>query len=229
MALRTRLDSFDLTRDVMAVAGLSPQGQAKVFQQAAREIIAGVDQRNAQALGHVPPKTVTVDQSRGASIKSAKADSTIYVEYDLVETALGFIGELLVRHSPVRSGRFQQSWMLFADGVAVEPGKVPSGAEEYAFLNAQPYSRKIERGLSPQAPEGVADAVAALAKRRWGNIANIRFSFRSFPSGAVGAWAQTGSARSMAKTIRKGNEAAHHEWLTRQPAVIVTPFSGRGR
>ncbi len=229
MALRTKLDSFDLTRDVMVAAGLTPQGQAKAFQQAAREIIASTDQRNARALGHVPPKTVTVDQSRGASIESAKADSVVFVEYELVETALGFIGDLLVRHSPVRSGRFQKSWILFADGVAVEPGKIPSGAEEYAFLNAQPYSRKIERGLSPQAPEGVADVVATLAKRRWGNIANIRFSFRSFPSGAVGAWAQTGSARAMAKTIRKGNSAAHHEWLTRQPAVIVTPFGGRGR
>lgn len=229
MAISAKLDQFDLTRDVLLAAGLTPQGQAKAFQQAAREIIASTDQRNARALGHVPPKTVTVDQSRGASIESAKADSTIYVEYELVETALGFIGELLVRHSPVRSGRFQQSWVLFADGVSVEPGKVPSGAEEYAFLSSMPYARKIERGLSPQAPEGVADAVAALARRRWGNIANIRFSFRSFPSGAIGAWAQTGSARAMAKTIRKGNEAGHHEWLTRQPAVIVTPFGGRGR
>lgn len=229
MALKTRLDQVGLTRDVLVAAGLAPAGQAKMFQQAAREIISATDQRNARALGHTPPKVISVDQSRGAAIENAKANSTIFVEYELIETALSAIGEMLVRHSPVRSGRFQSSWVLFAEGVAVEPGSIPSAADEYAFLSSMPYARKIERGLSPQAPEGVADVVAALAKRRWENIANIRFSFRSFPAGAVGAWAQTGSARAMAKTIRRGNSAGHHEWLTRQPAVVITPFGGRVR
>lgn len=229
MALKTRLEPFDLTRDVLVAAGLTPAGQAKNFQQAAREELAKGQDRNRGALGYVPPHSTTVDQSRGASIESAKADSTIVFEFQLIETALAQIGETLVRHSPVRSGRFQDSWMLFADGFAVEPGKLPNDAEEWAFINSEPYARKIERGLSPQAPEGVADAVAGLARRRWGNIANIRFSFRSFPSGAVGAWARTGSARAMAKTIRRGNSAGHHEWLTRQPAVVITPFGGRVR
>ena len=229
MGISTKLDPFDLTRDVLVAAGLTPQGQAKIFQQAAREELANGQQRNRSAIGYVPPHSTTVDQSRGASIEIAKANSTIVFEFELIETALSFIGELLIRHAPVRSGRFQRSFVLFADGVEVEPGKVPAGAEEYAFINAQPYARKIERGLSPQAPEGVMDVVAGLAKRRYGNIANIRFSFRSFPSGAVGAWARTGSARAMAKTIRRGNPASHHEWLTRQPAVIVTPFGDRRR
>lgn len=229
MALKTRLEPFDLTRDVLVASGLTAVGQAKIFQQAAREELAKGQDRNRGALGYVPPHSTTVDQSRGASIETAKADSTIVFEFQLIETALAQIGELLVRHSPVRSGRFQQSFILFADGVAVEPGTVPAAADEYVFLSSMPYARKIERGLSPQAPEGVADVVAALAKRRWGNIANIRFSFRSFPSGAVGAWAQTGSARAMAKTVRRGNSAGHHEWLTRQPAVVITPFGGGRR
>lgn len=229
MAVSAKLDPFDLSRDVLVAAGLTPAGQAKMFQQAAREELAKGQDRNRSALGYVPPHVTVVDQSRGAAVESAKADSTIVFEFQLIETALSVIGEMLVRHSPVRSGQFQSSWILFADGVAVEPGQIPSAADEYAFINSQPYARKIERGLSPQAPEGVADVVAALAKRRWGNIANIRFSFRSFPSGAVGAWAKTGSARAMAKTIRKGNAAAHHEWLTRQPAVVITPFSGGRR
>lgn len=229
MALSTKLDPFDLSRDVLIASALSPAGQVKAFQQAARDELAKGQDRNRSALGYVPPHTTTVDQARGASIETAKADSTIVFEFALIETALAFIGELLIRHAPVRSGRFQQSFVLFADGVEVDPGRVPSDADEFAFINAQPYARKIERGLSPQAPEGVMDVVAGLAKRRYGNIAQIRFGFRSFPSGAVGRWATTNSARAMAKSIRRGNPAAHHEWLTRQPAVIVSPFNGRGR
>lgn len=229
MALTTKIEPFDLTRDVLVAAGLTPAGQAKMFQRVAREELTKGQDRNRLALGYVPPHTTTVDQSRGAALESAKSDSTVVFEFELIQTALAAIGELLVRHSPVRSGRFQSSFILFADGIAVEPGKVPSDADEFAFINSQPYARKIERGLSPQAPEGVADAVAALARRRWGNNANIRFSFRAFPSGAVGAWAQTGSARALAARVRKRNPASHTDWLTRQPAVVITPFSGGRR
>lgn len=229
MALSSKLDPFDLTRDVLVAAGLTPAGQARIFQQAARDELAKGQDRNRSALGYVPPHSTTVDQSRGATIESAKADSTIVFEFQLIETALSVIGEMLVRHSPVRSGRFQDSWMLFADGVAVEPGKVPAAADEYVFLSSMPYARKIERGLSPQAPEGVADVVATLAKRRWGNIANIRFSFRAFPAGAVGRWAQRPSARHLAQRVRGGSQASHTDWLVRQPAVVITPFGGRVR
>ena len=55
-----------------------------------------------------------------------------------------------------------------------------AAAEEYVFINTQPYARKIEgtggRRMAPQAPDGVYQAVATLAQRRFGNIARITFS-----------------------------------------------------
>ena len=86
-------------------------------------------------------------------------------------------------HSPVLTGRFAKSHELFADGVDTENPNIAPPAEEYVFLNTQPYARKIERGRSPQAPDGVYQAVATLAQRRFGNIARITFSYREVRGG----------------------------------------------
>jgi hypothetical protein len=54
-------------------------------------------------------------------------------------------------------------------------------ASRYEFVSTVPYARKIERGLSPQAPDGVYQVVAVLAQKRFGNVARIRFSYRALP------------------------------------------------
>ena len=50
-----------------------------------------------------------------------------------------------------------------------------STADEYVFINTVPYARKIERGSSSQAPDGVYQAVAMLARDRFGNVARITY------------------------------------------------------
>lgn len=222
MAISSRLDPFDLSRDVLVAAGLSPAEQAKMFQAVARDELAKGQALNRAATGQVPPHVTIVDQKRGAVLESAKADSTVVFEFELIETALAAIGEMLVRHSPVRSGRFQDSWILFADGDAVVPGAVPSGAQEYAFVNSQPYARKIEKGLSPQAPDGVAEAVATLAQRRWGNIARVTFTFRSPVTGVVFGAANRAERTAMRSQPAR-RAAIRMERATRAPAVVVRP------
>lgn len=227
MAIRTRVEPIDRDVDVIISELLSPKAQSAHLARFARQELDRGQQRNRSALGYLPPHRSFVDGRPEGSLESVRPNGTILFEFELLDTALAMIGEMLVRNSPVRSGRFQASHALFADGVEVEPGKVPPNAGEYAFVNAQPYTRKIERGLSPQAPDGVYEVTAVLAARRYGNIARIRFGFRSLPAGAVGGWAQTRSARALAQRVRGGDPAKHTEWLTRQPAVIVTPGGGR--
>lgn len=223
MAVKTRIDAFDRDIALIIERDLSPKGQSAALANFANQELARGQARNRSALGFVPPHRTFVDQSEGAPVESVKPNSTVVFEFELLETALAVIGEMLVKASPVKSGRFQRSHLLFADGVEVEPGRIPPNAEEYAFLSSVPYARKLERGLSPQAPDGVWHATAVLAARRYGNIARIRFGFRSLPAGAIGAWSQTASARALAKNIRGGRESLHTEWLTRQPAIIVSP------
>lgn len=222
MAVRTRLDPIDRDIALLLDQELSPGARSRRLAEFAKDQLAIAQDQNRRALGAVPPHETFVDGAAGRSVESVKADGVIVFEFRLIQDALGAIGEMLVKASPVRTGRFQSSHILFADGVEVDPGRIPVDASEFAFVNTQPYARKIERGLSPQAPEGVFNVVAVLAARRYGNLARIRYGFRSLPAGAVGRWSLTGSARALAKRVRGGNPAGHTDWLTRQPAIIVT-------
>jgi hypothetical protein len=87
-------------------------------------------------------------------------------------------------------------------------------------VNTQPYARKIERGHSKQAPNGVYETVAHLAARRFGNMARIRFGYRSPLFGSIKEWA--GRTRLQPKGRRRTG-SSRQDWLTRQPAIIVTP------
>lgn len=222
MAVSTKIDPIDRDIDLIISRDLSPGAQSQTLARVARSELAAGQARNRAVLGHVPPHQTFVDGRRGGTLETVRPDGTIVFEFELIETALATIGEMLVMNSPVRSGRFQASHILFADGVEVEDGKIPA-ASEFVFLNSQPYARKIERGLSPQTPDGVYEVTAVLAARRFGNVARIRFGFRSFPAGSVGSWARSATARDLARRVRGGNPALHHEWLTRQPAIVVTP------
>ena len=156
-------------------------------------------------MGREPNKTVYVDGKRGAAITSVKPDGMVVAEWDLFNDVLAYIGEQLVLNSPVLTGRYQDSHVLYCDGVEHDVlSKAIPFADEYAFVNIQPYSRKIERGLSPQAPDGVYQAVAVLARRRFGNVAKISFSYRTAIGGAI-----VGG--------RKGDRSK-----LRNPAIIVT-------
>lgn len=219
----TRIQPLDADIRVLLADTLSPKAQSKAFADYARQGLTEAQNTNRRILGYLPKHRTVVDQQEGAPLESVSPNGTIVFEFELIQTMLEVIGEMLVLNSPVLTGQYQSSHALFADGSAVEPGSIPPAAEEYAFVNSQPYARKIERGQSPQAPDGVYDTVAAMAQKRYGNIARVRFSYRSLPSDAVGAWASTASARAMAKRVRGGRESLHHEWLTRQPAIIVTP------
>jgi hypothetical protein len=134
----------------------------------------------------------------------------IVYEFDLVEEVFAYIDEQLRAHSPIGKGAdkhpglYQRSHIFYADDVEADPLLPPPGVRVGTFVNAVPYSRKIEAGQSDQQPDGVYEVVAALASRRFGNIAKVAFSYRT----AVGG--------SIIKGL-VGNKSAG-----RNPAIIVT-------
>lgn len=195
----------------------------------ARQALAEAQEINRRATGRVPPHETFVDGRQGAPLDTVKPDGVIVFEFDLLNDLFEWIGDMLVRHSPVRDGDYAGSHLFFADGVAVDPGADIPAADEYVFLNAQPYARKIERGLSPQAPDGVYESVALMARRRFGNLASIKFSFRSFQGGAVMPYVPTGTAM-MRNRTKRGRftatpqpmaDARAREHTTRQPAIVI--------
>lgn len=182
--------------DLLIEEVMSPKEISARFAMAAGELIDEARDANRIALGYLPDLDVYVDGREGAALSSVRPNGTITAVFDVLEGVLEWIGRELVEMSPVLTGTFARSHVLFIDGVERDPAApLPANFEEAAFLNSQPYARKIERGQSGQAPDGIYEAIAAVAKRRFGNIAQIRYSFRSL----------TG------------------EHTARQPAIVVRP------
>lgn len=214
MSVVTKVQPID--RDLIIRLVGSPEERTAEFAAFARETLAEAEEVNRQVLGHVPPHRTIVDGREGASEDQVRPDGVIVYEFELISDALIWIGEQLELHSPVKSGRYQKSHVLFADGEEVPHGADVPPAAEYVFANVQPYSRKLEK------LDGIYEGVAAIASGRFGNQAKISFRYFSVPGGAVGAYAETASAKALAdRHSRRGNRAS--DWLTRQPAIMVQP------
>jgi hypothetical protein len=205
MPVSVRIDPIGEDIQLLVSDLLSPEAQGRQIAIAAREILADAEQTNLQAVGHIPPHDTFVDGRLGVAEEMVRpSGGTIVYEFELLDDLFAWIGDQLVIHSPVLTGKFARSFLFFADGIEIDPAApVPLDATEFAFLNSQPYARKIERGESPQAPDGVFQSVAALAQRRFGNVAKVRFEWRAIAGGAI-------------LTGRHGNRSSD-----RTPAIVI--------
>lgn len=229
MSVRVRVDPIDRDIQILLADTLSPQARSKMVADLARQQLAEAEEINRAALGRVPQHETFVDRRATEDLESVNPDhGEIVFEFDILLDLFSWIANELEKHSPVgqgpdarpgHPGLYKASHAFFADGELIEPGANVPEADRYVFVNVQPYSRKIERGLSRQAPDGVYQVVATLASRRFGNVATIRFGYEVPLGGAINAWAQT------TKLVRKGRAmkpADRAEWLRRQPAIVIT-------
>lgn len=185
MRISTKIEPISRDIRLLIDADLSPEAQSQVLAEYAAEEIAAAAETNRQVLGgEAAEKTVIVDGRVGAALETVRPDGVIVAEFHLIADVIAWIGAQLVQASPVRSGRYQNSHVMFVDGREMPLGAEIDSAREVAFVNVQPYARKIERGASAQAPEGVYMAVAELARRRFGNIARIFFDYQSVVGGS---------------------------------------------
>lgn len=206
-----------LERDVLLrfAVGMSPEEQSAALVEFAAGVIAEAEASNEAVLGRATPYETIVDGARGVPLSSVKPNGAIVAIFDLGSDVIQWIFDELRRTAPVLTGAFKESIAVYVDGAEVSgPPAIPPGAREVVFVATVPYARKIERGQSRMAKDGVFEAVSALARRRFGNIANIRFSYRS-PLGGdtrLEKWAR-------AKNRAKRGQAARDR---RQPAIIVS-------
>ncbi|HVI28864.1 hypothetical protein [Hansschlegelia sp.] len=128
------------------------------------------------------PYQQVVDGRQGAALESVDPDRgrILFLFHVASNELFVWIADMLVRHAPRLTGRYADSFRLFAGGRQIEVGEALPKADEYAFLNVQPYAGRLERGWSGQAPDGVLQAVAALAKVRYADVAQVRFTYRHF-------------------------------------------------
>jgi hypothetical protein len=186
MALSTRVTPIRQDIQPLLDELLSPRQRSLALAEFARTEIVDARVTNRQILGREPPFKVFVDGNEGAALETVRPDGVIVVDFQLVNELLLWIGTQLEANSPFETGRYKRSHALFADGqqVSWETG-VPQEAEEYVFINLVPYARKIERGFSSEAPDGVYQVVATLARRQFRDFASITFAYRTAIGGGI--------------------------------------------
>lgn len=220
MAAQVRIRPLDRSVAFRPGGALSPEWAAAQVAAHARALVAEAAAANAEALGRPATHDDFVNGVPSAPYESVRPGGAIAAVFDLGSDCLAFVYAQLQAHAPVSTGAFRTSITTYADGIAVASPAEVMAAAEVVFVSTAHYARKIERGESRKAPNGVFEAVAALAQARYGNIAKISFGIREPVGGnnALEAWAAGHSAR----------EAGHAEQRAqyfkdvRQPAVIVS-------
>jgi hypothetical protein len=123
-----------------------------------------VDER---ALGRIVDTKTFIDGALANIDTLRNLSSVVQIDYQVNEDVLQFITTELQKHSPYKTGRYQKSHILFADGVQLDDMTMAPSASEFMFVNTTPYSVKIEAGESSMAPNGVYEVVAQIAKSKF--------------------------------------------------------------
>jgi hypothetical protein len=183
MAVRTKIERID-TDIALFMEDVSPATQSEALADFAEDQLARALEGNRSAIGAEPAFDTFVDGRRDAALTDVRPDGSIVFEFHILSDVVRWVDGLLIEFSPVRTGRYQRSHVLFVDGAAVDPqGAIPDG-QEFVLMNLQPYAEDIENDLSKQAPDGVFQAAAALANEKFGQIATVEFGYRDAPANA---------------------------------------------
>lgn len=176
---RSRIQPLARDLQVIIDQDLSPDAQGRALAAFAKTTLAETQDQNRRALGRVPPHRQFVDGTEGRSLDSVKPTSRITFEFELLGDVVEFVLDLLRKLSPILTGAYRAAHVVFVDGQQVDAIADIASFEEIAIVNTAPYARRIEAGISKAAPEGVYQAAADAAAQRFGNIARVRFTFRS--------------------------------------------------
>lgn len=234
MRISGTIEAFDQVLETIISDELSPEAQARSFSIMAQVEIERAADWNQRALGMMPERETRVDGSPVSEpLGPVPISSTITSEFDLQPGVVDWIWAQVMLHAPHRAGKYRDTIKLFADGVEVSEPNPGLRAEEWVIVATVPYARKIEGAgkrppQSPMAPNGVMQVVATLAKKRFGNMAAIKFTYRTLTGTDAGvvSWA----LKATRAKVRKKNKSEkylpyNHERAlarnTRNPAIMI--------
>lgn len=206
--------------------------QFKIARQGTLEetrqvLIRMAKEAHAEVMATDPrPVTFTrrVDGKLGAAEDTVKADGVILYNYPRIAVVAEFALDTLRKLSPVDSGDYVRSHLLFLNGQSVDPEALLNWNEgdEVAISNTQPYARKIEVGSMTMKVPGtdhVYQQAQQIVNSRYGNIAKVYLTFRALHGGGsdLEVWAAGTSVRSGGH--RPGSKG-YEQWVRRQPTLL---------
>ncbi len=165
-----------------------------------------------------------VDGVAGAKEEAVKEGGRIRYVYPRMDDVVTFAMDTLFDRSPVDSGEYRGSHTVFLNGTPVSNLKDWKSGDEVAISTIVPYARKIELGLMTMRLPGtdfVYMQAEQIVKRRYGNIANIRYTFRALFGGNTSLERWAGSTRFQTR-FHKPSQPSYAEWTRRQPTLIFT-------
>jgi hypothetical protein len=105
--------------DLLFREDFSPAAHSEFLAATARKIFAAVDAVNEDAMGQPVPSVTYVDGRVSDAFERVRPDGSIVRVYELMPLALQEIGNMLWDFSPVKSGAYQASHRLLADGSGI--------------------------------------------------------------------------------------------------------------
>jgi len=193
--------------------------------QLAAESFATADRQNTEVLGRPAEYDTVVDGKAGVSPERVKEGGTIVYLFKVgsasLQAAVDDAFRILAELAPILTGRYQNSFRLFVNGT--EQDAATAGApidlrdtDEIQITNLQPYARKLERGWSSQAPNGVFETAATALRSQYGNLLNISFSYDRYPNFEVGVGRRGGR---LSRRTREGR--ADLDRAARYPTIFM--------
>jgi hypothetical protein len=180
--------AFRRSVDVFVARHLSPQAQSAALARVAKEGVAELIRT-----GRAPPRyTRYVDGREGAPEESVRPDGEIRYRFDPMAEVIAFALAFLRERSPVRTGRYRDSFYLGLDGRFVPASSFnPERMErvsEVTIGNMAPYSRKLSvqmvggKQIKVSVPPGIFEDAAVAVNRRFGNVVRCKKVYTvSFP------------------------------------------------
>ncbi|MFA7279813.1 MAG: hypothetical protein WC100_06935 [Sterolibacterium sp.] len=221
--LTAKFDLIDVRRIVDELKG-TPAEQSAALAKFAQEEIAEADGINRRAYGKPIPHTTFVDGRETPNLATVKPNGVIVAEWNFAEEIIAWCYKELRNQAPVLSGEYRDSITIFADDVAVESPAAAASAEQVVIVATVPYARKLEgiagpKYMSSQAPDGIFQVVAAIAKKRFGNQAKIYYTFRGVRGrNSLESWAFSNAQKRARGT---GGFRRQFEKNIRNPAILI--------
>lgn len=171
--------------------GLDPAVQSKILADFARSGVADLI-----ATGRASPKYKRfVNGTEGLLEDAVKPDGTIAYRFGYMGEVAAFAIEFLKARSPVRSGKYRDSFIVAVNGRPIPAANfvvdsVPNDAELYIY-NPQPYSRKVDvqlvgkKPLKFSVPPHLFENAAAAVRGRFGNLVTTQ---RLYTLDFAGKW-----------------------------------------
>lgn len=179
--IKTQSDQFESDLQ-LATAGIAPENIARELAKFAKDSLALYIREGVAS----PRYDRIVNGNFGADEYSVVPPGPIVYNFHWWNEIIEFAIETLRKRSPVKSGRYRDSWFAMVNGVVVaDYSEIPIGAEVFV-TNNQPYSRKIEVGfMTMSVPPHVVEDSLATVKGRFGNVADIRATMITLPGGYI--------------------------------------------